>query len=618
MPKLEHLLREHRELLPVLAGRWGVKAAKRSDDDIISALLIAMLDPVRLESVYDGLDAKARGAIQSLVSAKPTKNQMMANIFTMMNGEVRKLGAGRIEREKPHENPASVAEVLYYWGLIGFTNLPGVGGALLKTAYIPDDLAAMLPTHKTSYSAAVLTTELGEDDEIDHGDDDEDEDEPAVEVEAAAPPPVRQKPAAAPAPEPVVAETDAVRLTRLDGLDNPRPAETSLVDDFTTLLAFLQVTSAQAEPLPYAARLDEAARKLLMPHLIVKDAARLDFALLVGVTSGMVEFHDGKAYCRRAEARRWLESPRSAQLQALADAWLRSTEYVDLAHVPGLTLEDNGYSGVPEQARREALRLMADLVPLDAPWSTDEFIARVFELNPYFQRTEFDGWYVRGADDRYLRGVENWDAVEGALLDFYLTGPLYWLGLLTVGEGAVQFNAYGRAFMSREAFPSRPDPDERPILDGEGNLLVTRGFSRFERFQLARFTSWVKPPASPSEPYVYRVDAAGIQRGANQGIQTDNIDTFLRRVTGAALPQYVAGLLGNWRGGAQTSVALERLIVLRTNSVEAMDAILKEPALRRYLGARLGPTDAIVRADQWEALQRALGDTGVEVEVKLS
>lgn len=640
MPNLEHLLREHRELLPVLAQRWGVKAGKRSEEDIIAALQIAMLDPARVESVYDSLEQKARGVLQSLIGAKPTKNQMVAAIFNAMNGQVRKLGAGGIEREKPHEKPTTTAETLYYWGLVGFTNLPGPGAVLTKIAYIPDDLAALLPSHKTGYSAAQLSKELGEHDEITHDDADDDDndapsipDTPSLSTDIAQPEPASAKPVKTPVkkakvvePEPEPTPTpiappqsavDSGRLPRLEALDNPRPADTSLVDDFTTLLAFLQVSTAHAESAPYAVRLDDAARKTLTPHLIVKDAARLDFALLIGVTAGMIEFHDGKAYCKRVEARRWLESPRSAQLQLLAEAWLRSSEYVDMVHVPGLTVEENGYSGVPNDARNEALRLIYDLAPLDAPWLTDEFIARVFNLNPYFQRSEFDGWYIRGGDNKYLKGAENWDAIDGALLDFYLTGPLYWLGLLTIGDGAVQFNGYGRAFMNREAFPSRPEPTEAPILEGDGTLLVGRGYSRFERFQLARFTSWVRPPTSPTEPYVYRVDAAGIQRGAGQGIQTDQIDAFLKRVTLTGLPQYVSALLGNWRGGAQTTVSLERLIVLRTNSVETLNAILKEPSLRRYLGARLGDTDVIVRPDQWEALQKALGDSGVNVDVKL-
>jgi hypothetical protein len=118
---------------------------------------------------------------------------------------------------------------------------------------------------------------------------------------------------------------------------------------------------------------------------------------------------------------------------------------------------------------------------------------------------------------------------------------------------------------------------------------------------------------------VYRLDAAGIQRGAQQGINTDQIGTYVQRLIGEGqqIPPFVANLLQQWRGGAQASVVLENLLVLRTNAEEVLNAIYKNPELRRYLGARLGPLDVIVRADQWEALNVALGDAGVNVEVRL-
>jgi hypothetical protein len=56
------------------------------------------------------------------------------------------------------------------------------------------------------------------------------------------------------------------------------------------------------------------------------------------------------------------------------------------------------------------------------------------------------------------------------------------------------------------------------------------------------------------------------------------------------------------------------LIVLRTTAPETLEFILETPNLRRYLGARLGPMAAIVRADQWEALRDALGSQGIQVE----
>jgi len=62
-------------------------------------------------------------------------------------------------------------------------------------------------------------------------------------------------------------------------------------------------------------------------------------------------------------------------------------------------------------------------------------------------------------------------------------------------------------------------------------------------------------------------------------------------------------------------VTLERLLVLRTTSIEVMNFILENPALRRYLGARLGDLAVVVRADQWEALRSALDEKGIALEV---
>jgi hypothetical protein len=81
------------------------------------------------------------------------------------------------------------------------------------------------------------------------------------------------------------------------------------------------------------------------------------------------------------------------------------------------------------------------------------------------------------------------------------------------------------------------------------------------------------------------------------------------------IPGPVARLLENWKAGPSAAVSLERLLVLRTTAPETLDRIYDTPALRRYLGARLGPMAVVVRADQWEALRSALGEQGIQVEV---
>ncbi|MBC8100859.1 MAG: hypothetical protein H7Y11_15575, partial [Armatimonadetes bacterium] len=284
MRNLQTMLRDaDAALLPILAKRWGVAAGKASSEDVIAGLLTAMLDPARAEKVYDALNDEQRGALQTLNGFK--NRAMPAMMFERMFGEVRLMGAGKLEREKPHENPTSLAEALYYRGLVGKAN-DKVGGGIGPVFYIPDDLAQALPTRKTGYSAAALESLPGGD-----------------------------------APEAGFAPTGAtsVQVLPLEDVENIRQADTSIVDDMTTLLAYLQLYAPTVDA-DYT--LDEALLPGLQAHLLVTDAHRAQFLIAVGITAELVEVQAGKVYPRRAEARRWLAEKRAPQLKWLADAWL--------------------------------------------------------------------------------------------------------------------------------------------------------------------------------------------------------------------------------------------------------------------------------------------------------
>jgi hypothetical protein len=231
-----------------------------------------------------------------------------------------------------------------------------------------------------------------------------------------------------------------------------------------------------------------------------------------------------------------------------------------------------------------------------------------------FQRPngDYSSWYIRSADGDYLTGEESWDAVDGALLHYYLNGPLHWLGLLDLADNAARLTAYGRALIHAKPWPSPPETTDKLTLQDDGSILVPRRASRIDRFQVARFAAWV----SAGDPYVYRLEGASIAQAAEQGISASHIAGFLSKAAGdVSLPPAVARLLENWRVGASAQVTFERLVVLRTTSVETLDFIYETPDLRRYLGARLGPMAVVIRADQGRALQTALGEHGIEVEL---
>lgn len=566
-------------LLPALARVWRVNIDSMTDSgEIIDAVTNAMLNPERAEQVWAMLDEAQRGALFMLIGAPAAK--MATAKFERPFGEIRRMGAAQIERERPDQHPASTAEALYYKGLImqGYENTEtGPRGVV----YIPDDLLRVLPTHRTAYETL----------------DDEPHDD---------------------------AGGDSVGIEPLENVAGARHADTSVVDDLTTFLAYLQL---QGPMLDIDARmrhlsdyrLAQADREALMPQMLTKGEERLMFLLGLALSADLVEVQGGRAIPRRAEVRRWLEAGRAEQVRRLVEAWRESRAYRDLWHVPGLFPEPGGALDQydPAVVRQSVLGFLADLVPGQAWWSIDALVQAVKETDPDFQRPagDYESWYIRNEAGDFLEGFESWDAVEGALLEYLVLGPLHWLGLADISEDAARLTAYGRAALNLGPWPNPPEPSDKIAVREDGTLLVSRKVSRIDRFQVARFTTWV----AAGDPYTYRLDARGIARGASQGITTAHISAFIARLMGdAPVPPAIVRLLESWRAGPATTVSLEQLLVLRTTSSEVMDRIWDAPGLRRYLGARLGELAVIVRADQWEALRDALGEQGIQVDVAQS
>ena len=550
-------------MLPALAEVWRIEGKSLTDDEMIRQLQGAMLDPETAETVWDLLDEPARTAVQLLVSS--AQSRMKIGHFERFYGKIRKLGRAQIEREQPHFQGESIAETLYYRGLIG-EGFDKVEDNLIGFIFVPTDLIAALPLHKTSYESLDESTD--------------------------------------PSPE------DMPALGLIDAVDEVSRADTSIVDDMATLLALLQARPADLEGERFAA----APAAGISPYLLQPQDSRLSFILGIAISADLISTQDGKAQPRRNEARAWLEATRAQQVQRLAKAWLDSSTYRDMWHIPGLHPEDSGWSYDAVAARGSVMNLLADLLP-DHGWvSVNDLIEIIKEFEPDFQRLngDYDSWYIRNDAGEFLTGFESWDAVEGSLVEFYLVGPMHWLGLVDIGEDVVRLTAYGRAFLQISDWPQPDEPHTRIDVRNDGALLASRRVNRFERFQLARFANCVQA----GDPYVYRIDADSIQRAAAQDIHTKHIHSFIaRHIEGNPLPLPIVKLLRNWQAGAKTSVTIESMIVLRTTSEETLEKIFATPAFRRYLGARLGPMACAVRQDQWEALRISFAENAIDVDI---
>lgn len=571
MQKLRSMLQDSPpEVLYAIAQVWGVEADKSSHQDLTKQLAAIMLKPENAAKIWETLSDKERGAIQTLAASK--QHQMVLIQFEIINGKIRKMGRAQLEREQPHRQPTSAAEGLYYRGIIGETFEQAPTG-LRPVVYIPTDLLAVLPLHQTSYSNL----------------------QPAEAEEL--PPEIMELP-------------QNLMPLGSEEVENVRLADTSIVDDMTTLLAYLRIHSAAVVDDVFS----PAEAERILPYFLVQDERRLAFLLGVGVRAEVIQMQDGRAYPGKTKLQTWLSAARATQLKDLADAWRSSHLYHDLWHVPGLFPEPGGAPYNPVIGRDALIKFLKQYAPPNDWWSLDDFIELVKTVDPAFQRPggDYESWYIRSASGEYLRGFSSWDAVEGALLEFYCQGPLHWLGLVDLAEDAVRLTAYGRAFLGLAAWQNPNIKPDNVIVQPDGILQASRRVPCVDRFQVARFTLWDKN----TDPYTYKLNAAGLQQAAAQGITPAHIGAFLKRhLDGKPIPPKIAALLETWQGSTAAEVTFEQLLVVRTTSKEVLDRLYENPSLRRYLRSRLGDTAGVIDPEQWEALQQALSELGIKVDI---
>jgi hypothetical protein len=547
------------ELLRIIANRWDVDLGSRDVKEAATRLAAAMLQPDKVNDLWGRLPDDQRSTLQALLAAK---GKMPAAFFTRVYGAIRLMGPDRLAREKPYLNPANTAEALYFRGLIASTFAETDKGSQ-AVVYIPTDLAALLPAHLTGY---------------------------VLEPQREPVPPL---------PEP----------------ENIRLADTALVDDLTTLLACCQI-----EDIPLAENtIPPDFRGAIKPYLLGSgSAARFGLMVALALDLGlMAPVGEPEQFLKPVaeKARRWLDSPRPAQVHALAEAWRDSVTFNELWYTPGIKPERAGWQNDPLLARQTILNSL-EMVPPNGWWQTAELLETVKEEEPDFQRPngDYESWYIRDAQtNEYLRGFESWDKVDGALLRFLIVGPMHGLGLVDLAgdSAACRLTAYGRALIDLSDWPAPTAPEASPIkLYPDGLCEVPRSTNRYERFQLARFTEWV----TTGDPYQYRVTANGLELAKRQGISAERVLTFLGRLCPEGVPDSVVRQIELWGKAGAEPATIEHLTVLRVPTPELLTTIMSTPALRRYLGAPLGPTAVIVRGDQWAALVSALRESGIAVE----
>jgi hypothetical protein len=319
------------------------------------------------------------------------------------------------------------------------------------------------------------------------------------------------------------------------------------------------------------------------------------------------------------DARPFLEMPRGEALAWLAHGWRESDLFNELHLVPGIRCE-GAWHNEPEAARQAVLHNLS-AVPEGTWWHLDSFIKAIYKREPDFQRPagDFDTWLIRDAETgESLAGIKHWDAVDGALVRYLITGPMHWLGLIDLAAPtpeapvkAFKFSEWAVDLLMGKPVEGLPFEDQPIEAFSEGSLVASPYTPRLVRYQVSRFCLWAD---ETTDQYTYQLSPASLQNAIDQGLKILHLEKLLKKY-GESVPPSLFQALRQWRDqGGQ--VRIHPAMVLRVDTPQIMSALRNSPAAR-FIGEALGPTSALIHPGASQKVASALARLGYLSDIEL-
>ena len=377
----------------------------------------------------------------------------------------------------------------------------------------------------------------------------------------------------------------------------------------------------QAEPLGRAASPGERGHEIPASDAILDDATTLLAALRLGIDppETRIPTEVVRALLQSADllqgnapqpepVKTFLESPRPNALRMLQNAWVESESFNELRLMPGIFCEGE-WKNQPQETREFLLNLL-DALPEGKWWSLNAFIRDIKQKYADFQRPagDYDSWFIkRTADGQYLRGFSNWDLVDGALVRFFITSILHWLGQvdLCAAETTDEITSF-RVTNS----PLTAKEDKKIHISSQGLISIPRLAPRAVRYQISRFCEWEE---AKEEVYRYRVSTSSLARAREQGLKVEHLLVLLARTSDAGIPPSLAKALKRWEVNG-TEARLQTQVILKVSKPEILEDMRKSKAAK-FLGEVLSPTTVVVKSGAIQKVMEALTELGLLAEV---
>ena len=311
----------------------------------------------------------------------------------------------------------------------------------------------------------------------------------------------------------------------------------------------------------------------------------------------------------QAEAvKNFLGASRTDALTMLRDAWVESETFNELRLMPSIICEGE-WKNNPQETREFLLNLL-DEIPHGKWWSLNAFIRDLKQKYADFQRPsgDYDSWFIkRASDGQYLRGFEHWDEVDGALVRFFITDILHWLGQadLSAGEGITEITSFRLS-----SFDRRQVESGKIVVTSSGKISIPREVPRVVRYQLSRFCEW--EDSKPGE-YKYRLTTRSLTKAKEQGLKVEHLLSLLAKHSEAGMPPSLVKALKRWEVNG-TEARVQTQVILKLSKPEVLEELRKTKA-SKYLGEVLSPTTVVIKSGAIQNVVEVLTELGLLAEV---
>jgi hypothetical protein len=555
MPDLTHSLLKHdMGHLGIIAEFWGLELVSTEVESAREELSASLLDLDLLAELMGSLSPQADSAITDLVNAG---GRIAWATFARKYGDIREMGAGKRDRERPHLKPSSTAEILFYRGLLARAFFETDKGSQ-EFAYIPDDLLLRIESHRLAEEQPSTASALGR---------------PASPGEKGS----------------------------------EIPADDHILDDATTLLAALRMgKDMESARLLANLQVQTPALQLLLTsaHLIKNNAIQTD------AVRTFLESPRKVALKMLQDA--WLESATFNELK-LMPGLIYEGEWTNQPHETREFLL-NLLEAIPEGKWWSLNAFIRDIKQKYA-----DFQRPAGDYDSWFIKRESDGVYLRGfsywdqVDGALIKyfitnilpmlGQVDLSVAEGG------TEPTAFRPSSfenTAGEnGKVNVASNGKISIPRDAPRAvRYQAARFCEWDEPGGRVVPKGYT-------------LAPGASAGvetkkDEFKYQITAQSLKQAREQGLKADQLLSLLVKHTDGKVPPPLVQALKRWEVNG-TEARVESQVVLRVSKPEVLEEMRKSRA-GKFLGEILSPTAVIVKGGAIQQVMEAMTELGMFVD----